>query len=691
MKLPRALQVLFDGSGAGRDLGLAAGVGLIIAILLVPLPGWFLDICLALSIAASVMILMAALLIEKPLQMSAFPTMLLIVTLFRLALNIATTRLILNSGHEGTHAAGHVIEAFGAFLMGGSAAIGLTIFLILVLINFVVITKGAGRIAEVAARFSLDAMPGKQMAIDADLSTGAIDEKNARERRQELESESAFYGSMDGASKFVRGDAIAGLIITGVNIIVGIAIGLITHGLSFGQAFETYTLLTVGDGLVSQIPALIISVGAGILVSKGGVTGKAEAAIAGQLTRDPKTFGAAATVLGAMALLPGIPFIPFAGLAAGAAYAAHRIARRAAWVRASSERDAQVTAAATPQDTHRLLQVDAIRIEFGCALVPIVNDPLGEPRLDDQILALRRHFATDLGFIMPPVRMLDNLALQPGEYVIYLREIAAARGELRPDRVMALVPNDRTSPIPGEPAREPVFGLPAIWIDRSLRDEARFHGLTVVDAASVITTHITEIVKAALPELFGHAEMQALLESLPPASAKLAGELIPAKLQPAVVQRVLQRLLAERVSIRDMALILDGLAEACTWTNSISGLTEHVRQKLGRQIVHGHLSDGVLPVVTLSADWEATLQDAMTGEGPDRQLALSPTLVSGLVTRMKTVFAEVDSSGEQAAALVSPMLRPALRQIVDRVRPDLAVLSTAELGGPVRLRTAAVI
>jgi flagellar biosynthesis protein FlhA len=679
-------------AGGSQDLFLAAGIGSIIAILVVPLPPILLDMGLAISVTLSVLILMTALFIEKPLQLSAFPTILLIATLLRLGLNIASTRLILSNGHEGPAAAGHVIEAFGRFLMGGNSAIGVTIFLILVIINFVVVTKGAGRIAEVAARFSLDAMPGKQMAIDADLSAGLIDEPTARSRRTDLESEANFFGAMDGASKFVRGDAVAGVMITGINIVVGFALGVIQHGLDAGQAFHTYTLLTVGDGLITQIPALIVSISAGLLVSKGGVVGRAEAAISEQLARFPKAIGAAAALLGMMALLPGLPFVPFATLAAVCGYAAWRLTRNAAATVRRGHADAALrSAAAVPDEPQKAIGIDVIRIELGYGLVPIVNDPVGEPRLDDQVRALRRHFAAELGFLMPPVRILDNMALKAGEYLIFVRETQVGSGDLRHDRLLAFSAAGDPVDMPGELSREPVFGLPALWIDRSLRDEARFRGLTVVDAAAIVTTHLTEVVKANLADLFGYTEAQALLASLTPEMAKLAADLVPGKLTLSTLQRVLQNLLIEGLSIRDIGLILEALAEASGWTSASGPLTEHVRIKLARQISNQMARGGAIPVITLSPEWELRLMESLVGDGLDRQLALAPSVLQTLLGLLRDCIDASAERGDPACLLVAPALRPALRLIVERVRPATAVLSNAEIHPRSRIRTTSVL
>jgi flagellar biosynthesis protein FlhA len=488
------------------DLWMASGVIGILVILIFPMPPLLLDVMLAVSIISSVMILMTGLFIHKPLEFSSFPTILLIATMLRLSLNLASTRLILSNGHEGTAAAGHVIEAFGNFVMAGNFVIGIIVFAILVIVNFVVITKGSGRIAEVAARFSLDAMPGKQMAIDADLSAGLIDEKVAKVRRKELEDESAFYGAMDGASKFVKGDAIAGLLITFINVIAGLIIGVAQQGMPFAEAAHTYTLLTVGDGLVSQVPALIISTAAGLLVSKAGVTGSADQAMIKQLTGYPKAVGLSAAVMALMSLLPGIPFLPFFGLALLAAYTAYLLSREAkrAAERAVIETAKEEAAASAPpaeEPMASILKIDDLKIELGYGLLPLVQSDGGSDRLTDQIKALRRQLATDMGFVMPSVRILDNVQLQPNQYIIRVKEVEAGQGLVWPAQYMVMDPMGGAVDLPGVHTTEPTFGLPATWVDANLKEEASVRGYTVVDAATVLSTHLTEVLKANTPDL----------------------------------------------------------------------------------------------------------------------------------------------------------------------------------------------
>ncbi len=679
--------------GANRDMALALGVVAIIGMLILPMPGWMLDFGLALSITISVMILMTSLFIDKPLQLSAFPTILLISTMLRLGLNIASTRLILAHGHEGPDAAGGVIAAFGEFLVGGDTVIGLTIFAILIVINFVVITKGAGRIAEVAARFSLDSMPGKQMAIDADLNAGTITEPQARERRAEIEAESGFYGAMDGASKFVKGDAIAALLITAINVLVGLVIGVMVHEVPLAEAFHTYTLLTVGDGLVSQIPALIVSTAAGLLVSKGGVAGKTGAALGDQLGRYPKAFGMVSAMMGALALIPGLPFLPFAVFAGATGYAAWKLDKdakdRATQVRAD-EVASQMAQTPTEEPISRTLAIDSVRIEIGYALLPMINDASSEPRLDDQIRALRRQMAIDYGFVLPSVRIIDNLALQPDEYVVHIKDTEAARGRIRLDRLLVINPDEALA-LPGEATREPVFGLPALWIDRELRDEAGMRGLTVVDCGTIITTHLTELVKDNIADLLSYAETQKLLEEVHSDAARLVAEIVPSRISTSGVQRILQNLLSEGVSIRDLPTILEGIAEAAPVTQNLTMMTEHVRGRLSRQISASQARDGAIPIVTLSGEWDEAFATSLVGQGDDRQLSMPPSQLQSFLAAVRETLDRLAGAGEMPCLLTNPAIRPFVRSIIERVRPATVVLSQNEVHARMRIRSLGTI
>ena len=670
----------------GTDVGLALGMICLLAVLVIPLPTVLLDFGLALSVTASVLVLMVAMFLTRPLDFTSFPTLLLLTTLLRLSLNVATTRLILSHGNEGPMAAGHVVQAFGGFLMGGDVVIGVILFAILLVVNFMVITKGSGRIAEVAARFSLDAMPGKQMAIDADLSAGLIDEKAARLRRRELEEESGFFGAMDGAAKFVRGDAIAGLLITVINIFGGLAIGLVRHGMPFADAAATFTTLTVGDGLVSQIPALLVSTAAGIVVTKGGVEGTADAALVRQLGGSPKPLALAGGAAAVLALMPGLPTLPFLALAllcGGGAYLRFKNPKAAA------AEETPVQAAPGEAPITDALRIDAIRLELGYGLLALAGGD--KPRLTEQIKGLRRSIAAEMGFVLPPVRIQDNLQLDADAYAIKLKEIEAAKGELRPAMLLVMDPSGGVPDLPGERTMEPAFGLPALWIDQTKRDEATLKGCTVVDPASVLTTHLTEVVRDSMAELLSYAETAKLLEDLPREQQKLVAELIPLQISVGGVQRVLQSLLAERVSLRDLPTILEGIHEACaTGARAIPLLTAHVRSRLARQLSDSHTGPGgFIPLVTLSPEWEAAFAESLAGPPEDRQLAIAPSRLGDFMQRFRTVFETAAADG--AVLLCSGQIRSHVRAIVERLRPATPVLAQGEIHPRARIRTVATI
>ena len=670
------------------DLGLAIGIMAILVVLILPLPTWLLDVALAFSLSFSILILMTAVFITKPLEFSSFPTILLITTMLRLALNLASTRLILGHGNEGAAASGYVIQAFGKLVMQGNFVIGLIVFAILIIVNFVVITKGSGRIAEVAARFSLDAMPGKQMAIDADLSAGLIDEKEAKQRRKTIEAESNFFGAMDGASKFVRGDAIAGLLIVGINIVGGIIIGVAQHGVSFSDASQTYTLLTVGDGLVSQMPALIISTAAGLMVSKAGVEGATDKALMSQLSFYPQALGMAAGVMGIVAVLPGMPFFVFAGLSAAtgslAWYAKKRKNARAALVAADA-----VTAAgpAKEEPISTALALDLLRIELGYGLLPLINDVQGH-RITDQIKALRRQLAQEMGFVMPAVRILDNMQLGANEYRIRIKEFDSGKGDLYPGSFLIMDPKGLPIDLPGTHTTEPAFGLPATWVSGALREEASFRGFTVVDPGTVLTTHLTEVLKSHMAELLSYAETKKLLDDLPPENKKLVEELMPSQISITGVQRVLQTLLSERVSIRDLPAILEGIAEAVGHTKNALYITEHVRARLARQLCHANMSPGgYLPLIALSPQWEQAFAESIVGSGEERQLAMAPSQLQQFIQSVREAFDEAGGKNEVPVLLTSPQIRPFVRSIVERFRAATVVMSQNEIHASVRLRT----
>ncbi|MDY0882634.1 flagellar biosynthesis protein FlhA [Dongia soli] len=681
--------------GAGKllrrgEIALALGLVCVLTVLIIPMPAWMLDIALALSMTLSVLILMVVLFIEKPLDLSTFPTILLIVTMLRLSLNLASTRLILTHGHEGTAAAGHVIEAFGGFIMGGNYVIGIIVFAILVLVNFVVITKGSGRIAEVSARFSLDAMPGKQMAVDADLSAGLIDEAEARLRRKTLEDESNFFGSMDGAAKFVRGDAIAGLIITFINVIGGMIIGVAQQGLSMSDAAKSYTLLTVGDGLVSQIPALIVSVGAGMLVTKAGISGSTDKALFKQLSGYPAALGMAAFLMTVMALLPGIPKIPFLFLAlltGGIAYMVTRQHKQAVVAAATQKSEQAAAAPVMEEPITTALQIDSIRVELGYGLLGLINTDHGH-RLTDQIKGLRRQLAMEMGYILPAVRIQDNLQINANSYIVRIKEIEAGRGDLRPNMVLVMDPRGDRINMPGEETTEPTFGLPAMWVDAGAREEALFRGYTVVDPSTVITTHLTEIIKDNMAELLSHAETQKLLDELPKENQKLIADLVPSQISVGGIQRVLQSLLSERVSVRDLPSILEGISEACGYSRNITSITEHVRARLARQISDNATDpSGIIPLISLSPEWEQAFANALHGESEDKQLVMAPTQLQQFIQTVRQTFERFTLMGENPVLLTSPGVRPYVRSIVERFRPLTTVMSQNEIHAKAKIRT----
>jgi flagellar biosynthesis protein FlhA len=672
------------------DLALAIGVLTILMVLILPLPPLLLDFALAISIILSVLILMTALFIHAPLEFSSFPTVLLIATMLRLALNLASTRLILAHGHEGTAAAGHVIEAFGNFVMSGNFVIGIIVFTILVIVNFVVITKGSGRIAEVAARFNLDAMPGKQMAIDADLSAGLINENDARARRKHLEDESAFFGAMDGASKFVRGDAIAGLLVVFINIIGGMIIGIAQQGMPFAEAARTYTLLTVGDGLVTQVPALIVSTAAGLLVSKAGVGGGVDKALLRQLSGYPKALGMSAAVMIVMALLPGIPMLPFLLLGGGAGALAYMIEKRTQVAAAVEAGQASTVAKAEPAEEpiSAALKIDDLKIELGYALLPLVNSPDGSDRLTEQIKALRRSLAAEMGFVMPAVRILDNVQLEANAYIIKLKEVDAGQGRVWPNQHMVMDPAGAQVTLPGLHTTEPTFGLPATWVDAALKEEAAIKGYTVVDAATVLATHLTEVLKGNMSELLSYAEVQKLLKDLSKEQAELVKDLVPAQITVSGIQRVLQLLLAERISIRDLPTILEGIADALAFTRNPTYLVEHVRARLARQICAQYTSPaGYLPLIALSPKWEQAFAESIVGQGEDKSLARQPSKLSEFITLIRERFEDAAREGEAPVLVTSPTVRPFVRSIVERFRTQTSVLSQSEIHPRARLKT----
>ena len=679
---------MLSGASKRGDILFAFGVtGLLVALIL-PMPTWLLDVSLAMSLTFAVMILMTAIFIEKPTEFSSFPTILLMATLLRLALNLASTRLILAHGHEGTAGAGKVIQAFAGFVMSGNFVIGIIVFAILVIVNFVVITKGSTRIAEVAARFTLDAMPGKQMAIDADLSSGLIDEPLARKRRAELEGESSFFGAMDGASKFVRGDAVAGLMITFINVVAGMIIGMAQKGLTFSQAAEFYTKLTVGDGLVTQIPALIVSTAAGMLVTKSGLREATEKAVFGQLAGYPKALGMSSFLLASVSLLPDMPMPPFLALAlltGGAAYFLERQDRQRV-VDAEAAVGAE-PAPVTEEPISSSLKIDKVRLELGYGLLSIINNPRG-PKLTDQIKALRRALAGEMGFIMPSVRIQDNMQLPANVYVVYIKEMEAGRGDLRPAMLLVMDPRGEEITLPGERTKEPTFKLPAVWIDPSNREEALFRGYTVVEPSTIITTHLTELIKEHMPDMLSYGETQKLLDELDKENQKMVADLIPGQISMGGLQRVLQNLLQERVSIRDLPLILEGIGEIAATSRNIMVITEHVRSRLARQISDANTNaQGFISLVTLSPEWEQAFLESLQGTGEEHQLMMAPSRLQDFIAKTRQTFERFAMQGETPVLLTSPTARPYVRSIIERFRPTTVVMSQSEIHPKAKIKT----
>ncbi len=683
------------------DIMFAAGIIGIIVVLILPVPAMLLDLLLSISITISVLILMTVLFVDKPLNLSSFPTILLIATMLRLALNIASTRLILSQGHQGSDAAGHVIQAFGSFVMQGSVVIGVIIFGILTIINFVVITKGSGRIAEVSARFSLDAMPGKQMAIDADLSAGLIDEATAKARRKELEDESTFFGAMDGASKFVRGDAIAGLLITFINFIAGILIGMVQNNLLFDEALHTYTILTIGDGLVAQIPSLIVSTAAGMLVTKAGVSGSADKAVMAQLGRFPAALGITSAMLLFLSLVPNIPFIPFFTLSVICGYTSwyiwkkviptstqeNAVARRVGAPGTAGTAQPGEAAPAGEESIVQNLQIDALRLELGYGLLQLINYSKGH-RLTEQIKALRKQMARESGFVIPPVRIQDNMQLPANTYVIKVKEIECARGDIRPDMLLVMNPSGGKINLPGEETTEPTFGLPAMWVAETHREEALFRNYTVVDPPTVVTTHLTEIVRDNMAELLSYSETQKLLDDLPKGDQKLIADTIPTVISVSSVQRILQNLLNEHISIRDLSTIVEAVAEAARITQNITLITEHVRARLARQISHAHTNDeGYIALLALSPHWEQVFVDSLIGTGDERTLSMAPSKVQEFIQAVRNKFDQFALQGQVPVLLTSPAVRPYVRSIVERFRSHTVVMSQNEIHSKARIKT----
>lgn len=662
------------------DIIVAVSVVGLIGLMILPVPPFMLDIFLSISISLSIVIMISAVCIRKPLDFSVFPSILLITTLFRLALNVASTRLILLRGNEGIDAAGEVIKSFGTFVVGGNYAVGFTVFLILIIVNFVVITKGSGRIAEVAARFTLDAMPGKQMAIDADLNAGLIDEAEARKRRSQISQEADFYGAMDGASKFVRGDAIAGLIITVINIIGGLIIGTLQKGMPFTEAAQTYTILTIGDGLVSQIPTLLISTAAGIVISRAGGESDLGKDITRQIFFSPKVLLATSGIMVVLGLVPGLPNVPFfilSAVSAGIAYVVSRPVQEE-----KKEREPEPSEDEAPIET--LIEIEPLTFEIGYGLIPLVESERGT--LLNKIKAMRRQIATELGFVVPPIHIKDNLQLRPHEYSFFIRGIEVARSEVMTGYHLAVVSKEAEK-IEGIPTKEPVFGLPAYWIEDNEIEKAQAKGYMVVDPATVIATHITELIRSHAWELLTRTEVQALLDKISRTYPKLVDELIPSMITLGGLQRILQNLLREKVPINDLVSILETLLDYAPTVKDVELLTEYVRQALSRFITKQYLGqDGAIYVVSLDPGFEIALSRAIEAGG-----AINPEVLNKLIRAIEKSVLEEKFKGAQPIILCSQHVRRFLRKIIERFIPSIVILSSAEIAPSVKLHTTGVV
>jgi flagellar biosynthesis protein FlhA len=670
------------------ELAVAMGLIIILGVMVVPLPPVVLDLFLALSIAISIAILLMSVYAKKPLDFSTFPTILLITTLLRLSLNVASTRnILLHGAADGTKAAGHIIEAFGEFVVGGNYAVGIIIFIILVIINFIVITKGAGRVAEVSARFTLDAMPGKQMAIDADLNAGLINDTEAKRRRAEVAQEADFYGSMDGASKFVRGDAIAGILITFVNIVGGIIVGVAQNDMNFSDAARTFTLLTVGDGLIAQIPALIISTAAGIITTRNSNSEALGKQVNAEFSAHPKAFYLTAGAISIFGLIPGFPAFPFLMVGGLIAFAGHKIEKSKELAKAAAVTNAVSETKAKTETLESLLPVELVQLEVGYGIVSIVDAEQNGDLLE-RISHIRKQFALDWGIIIPSVRIKDNLELKPGGYSIKLKGIEIAKGELMPDHMMAMDPGTVIENMDGIETKEPVFGLPAIWITDDRKDEAQYNGYTVVDLSTIVATHLTEVLKANLSELFGRQELVKVLDNFKEENPKIVSDLIPEIMPLGTVLKVLQALLREGVSVRDLRSILETLAEFGTGTKDSEALTEYVRQALYRTIterIKG--SQGDVPLFTLDRSLEEAVARSIIHTDHGSQLNLDPKVTQTILASLNEKIEEATSQGEKMVVLCSPVIRRHFKRLTEKFIPNMIVVSHNELSPEVNIRS----
>ncbi len=665
------------------------GVVTVLVVMIIPLPTILLDFLLALNITLTITILLIAMYTLKPLDFSIFPSLLLVTTLFRLSLNVASTRLILIHGNEGPLAAGRVIKSFGSFVVGGDYVVGMIVFIILVIINFVVITKGATRIAEVAARFTLDAMPGKQMSIDADLNTGLIDEDEARRRRKTIAREAEFHGAMDGAAKFVRGDAIAGIIITIINIIGGFIIGVLQRKMSVIDAAQNYTLLTVGDGLVSQIPALTISTAAGIIVSRTASEATMGKEFGEQLFAYPKAVYLAAATIFFFGLIPGLPHIPFIMLSILIGGGMYILSRRKEALRTKEieAKKKEKVEEVGPEPVEHLLLIDPLEVEVGYGLIPLVDKAQGGEFLD-RVRSIRRQFAIEMGLIIPPIHIRDNLQLNSSEYQILLKGVNIARNELMVNHYLAMDPGDATRKIEGIETREPAFNLPAVWIQEEKKEEAKLAGYTVVDNVTIMATHLTEVLRGHAAELLGRQEVQNLLDNLSKSYPKVVEELVPNLLSLGAVQKALQSLLQERISIRDMLTIVETLADYAPLTKDPELLTEYVRHKLSRSIISPYVGeDGVLKLITMAQDVEDILLKGVQKTEHGSYLSIDPKVADPIITSIKKEAEKAMAKNIQPILLTSPTVRRHLKKMLEYFIPSLIVLSQSELLGDMRFKS----
>ncbi|MBE7201011.1 MAG: flagellar biosynthesis protein FlhA [Parafilimonas terrae] len=674
-----------------RDFGFAAGIVAILAVLFLPVPALLIDVGLAFSIALSVLILMVALWIQKPLEFSAFPTVLLIATLLRLALGIATTRLILANGQKGVDAAGHVIQGFSQFVMSGDFVIGIVVFVILITVNFLVITKGATRIAEVGARFTLDAIPGKQMAIDADLNAGLIDDKEAQRRRRELEEESAFFGSMDGASKFVRGEAVASLIVIAVNVFGGIIIGTTRHGMPLGQAADVFVKLSVGDGLVSQIPALIVSLAAGLLVSKGGTRGATEQAVLNQLGAYPRALTVASALMFVFALVPGLPFLPFVVLAGLMGFIAYAIPQRAAARKALEEaKVAEETAtkaqAAAAESVKESLKTPEIELILGRQVAAQIQASHAE--LSHRVAKMRKKFARQYGFVVPDIKLTDSVALPPKSYQILIHGTVVATQEMRPGEMLVVVGDGPKPDVPAEEVREPAFGMRALWVMDSYAAEVRRTGFEPIDGASVLLTHLSEVIRNNLPQFLSYKDMRGLLDRLEPEYKRLLDEIAPSQISYSGLQAVLKLLLSERVSIRNLHLILEAVAEITPHARRAEQIAEHVRMRIAQQICGDLAENGVLNVLRLGANWDLSFHQSLKrdAKGEVVEFDIDPRLVEQFGSEAAAAIRERQKQVHGFALVTAPDARPYVRMIIERIFPTLPVLSHLEIARGVEIK-----